>query len=468
MAYTSEDIHQIVLKQREYFYTNATLPVSFRKEQLKKLKEAIKKNENKILEALHADLGRSYTEGYLLDIGPTLFEIDEYISGLRKWNRPETHFSGLSCFPSIFTKVYKLPYGVSLIVSPFNFPILLTLGVLAAAIAGGNTAVIKASSKSAASTQVMKEILAETYPENYVTLIDGGHDVADYCLEERFDKLFYTGSPNVAKHVMEMASKNLTPVTLELGGETGNWAIVRKDADIKDAARKIAFFKIANSGQICININQVAVAKEIADEFIKELKSAIIKQIGEKPHENEEYCKLINLRAYQKIEEEANLYKDRIVFGGEGNPDTCQYDTTIIYPVDKDEPIVNHEIFGPLLPIVPFDDDKIDDLLSVIQSREHGLALYLFTKDKKWAKKTMASMQYGGGCVNEVCIHLMVKSVPFNGTGHSGMGAYHGIWGFREFTHPSTALYGKNHFNLSMREHPYTENKKNLIKKFIK
>lgn len=468
MAYTREDIHQIVLKQREYFYTNATLPVSFRKEQLKKLKEAIKKNENKILEALHTDLGRSYTEGYLLDIGPTLFEIDEYISGLRIWNRPETHFSGLSCFPSIFTKVYKLPYGVSLIVSPFNFPILLTLGVLAAAIAGGNTAVIKASSKSAASTQVMKEILAETFPENYITLIDGGHDVADYCLEERFDKLFYTGSPNVAKHVMEMASKNLTPVTLELGGETGNWAIVRKDADIKDTARKVAFFKIANSGQICININQVAVAKEIAEKFIKELKNAIIKQIGEKPHENEEYCKLINLRAYQKIEEEANLYKDRIIFGGEGNPDTCQYDTTIIYPVDKDEPIVNHEIFGPLLPIVPFEDDKIDDLLSVIQSREHGLALYLFTKDKKWAKKTMASMQYGGGCVNEVCIHLMVKGVPFNGTGHSGMGAYHGIWGFREFTHPTTALYGKNHFNLSMREHPYTKNKKNLIKKFIK
>ena len=366
------------------------------------------------------------------------------------------------------TKVYKLPYGVSLIVSPFNFPILLTLGVLAAAIAGGNTAVIKASSKSAACTQVMKEILAETYPENYITLIDGGHDVADWCLEERFDKLFYTGSPNVAKHVMDMASKNLTPVTLELGGETGNWCIVRKDADIKDAARKVAFFKIANSGQICININQVAVAKDIAEEFIKELKCAIIKQIGEIPHKNEEYCKLINLRAYQKIEEEANLYKDRIYFGGAGDPEACRYDPTIIYPVNIDEPIVNHEIFGPLLPIVPFDDDKIDDLLNIIQSREHGLAFYLFTKDKKWAKKTMTTMQYGGGCVNEVCIHLMVKGVPFNGTGHSGMGAYHGIWGFREFTHPSTVLYGKNHMNLSMIEHPYTEKKKNLIHKFIK
>ena len=468
MGYTKEDIHQIVLTQREFFYTNATLPVSFRKEQLRKLKEAIKKNQKKILEALHTDLGRSEVEGYLLDIGPTLFEIDEYISGLKKWSRPETHFSGLACFPSIFTKVYKLPYGVSLIVSPFNFPILLTLGVLAASIAGGNTAVIKASSKSAACTQVMKEILAETYPENYITLIDGGHDVADYCLEERFDKIFYTGSPNVAKHVMELASKNLTPVTLELGGETGNWAIVRKDADIKDAARKIAFFKIANSGQICININQVAVAKEVADDFINELKIAIIKQIGEKPHQNEEYSKLIASRAYQGIKDEAAQYKDRIVFGGEGDPSTNKFDTTIIYPVDKDEPIVNHEIFGPLLPVVPFDDAKVDDLLKVIQSREHGLAFYLFTKDKKWAKKTMASMQYGGGCVNEVCIQLMVKGVPFNGTGHSGMGAYHGIWGFREFTHPSTVLYGKTKCNLSMREHPYTDKKKKLINMIIK
>lgn len=468
MGYTKEDIHNIVLAQREFFNSNVTLPVKFRKEQLRRLKEAIKNNQQKILEALHTDLGRSEVEGYLLDIGPTLFEIDEYISGLSKWNKPETHFSGLACFPSIFTKVYKLPYGVSLIVSPFNFPILLTLGVLAAAIAGGNTAVIKASSKSAASTQVMKEILADTFPAKYITLIDGGHDVADWCLEERFDKLFYTGSPNVAKHVMEMASKNLTPVTLELGGETGNWCIVRKDADIKDAARKIAFFKIANSGQICININQVAVAKGIAEVFINELRKAIIQQIGEIPHKNPEYCKLINLRAYQKIDEEAALYNDRIYFGGKGDPETFRFDPTIIYPVNIDEPIVNHEIFGPLLPIVPFDDDKIDDLLKVIQSREHGLAFYLFTKDKKWAKKTMSSMQYGGGCINEVCIHLMVKGVPFNGTGHSGMGAYHGIWGFREFTHPSSVLYGKNHMNLSMREHPYTEKKKNLINKFIK
>ena len=345
---------------------------------------------------------------------------------------------------------------------------MLSIGVVAASIAGGNTALIKCSSKSAATTSVLKELVSKTFKEEYLTVIDGGHDVADFCLEERVDKIFYTGSPKVAKHVMELASKNLTPVALELGGETGNWCIVRKDANLKDAARKIAFFKILNSGQICININQVAVASEVADEFIKELKAAIIKQIGEKAYLNEEYPKMITERAWQTIADEAKQYKDRIVFGGEGDKETSKYSPTIIYPVDINEPIVQHEIFGPLLPVVKFDDDKVNDLLDVIASREHGLALYIFTKNKKWAKKVMRTQQYGGGCVNEVCLHIMVKGVPFNGVGHSGMGSYHGKWGFNEFTHPSTVLYGKTKMNLSLREHPYTDKKKKMMSKFLK
>ena len=468
MGYTRDDIHQIVLKQREYFLTNVTLSVKYRKEQLRKLKQAIINNQKKLTDALHADLGRSEIEACFCDIYDVIMEINEYIKGLSKWAKPETHFSGLACFPSIFTKVYKMPYGVSLIISPFNFPVLLSLGVLAASIAGGNTSIIKASSKSSACTQAIKEIIAETFDEQYITVIDGGHDVADYCLEERVDKIFYTGSPNVGKHVMEMASKNLIPVTLELGGETGNWCVIRKDADIKDAARKVAFFKICNSGQICININQVAVEESIANEFIEALKKEIIRQIGEKPYLNEEYPKMINSRAYENIVKEAEKYKDRILFGGEGDINTCKYSPTIIYPVNIDEEIVNHEIFGPLLPIVPYKEEELDSLLDVIARREHGLALYIFTKNKKWAKKVMQTQQYGGGCINEVCLHLMVKGVPFNGTGHSGMGAYHGIWGFREFTHPSTVLIGSTKFNLSLREHPYTEKKKKLMKKFLK
>ena len=468
MAYTKEEIHAIVEKQRVFFLSNQTLDISFRKKQLIKLKEAIKTNAEKLEKALYEDLGRCDAEAYFCDIGDVIMEINECIKGLRKWSKPETHFSGLACFPSIFTKVYKMPYGVSLIISPFNFPVLLSIGVLAAAIAGGNTAVLKMSSKSQACTQALKEIIAETFDPEYVIVIDGGHDIADFCLEERFDKIFYTGSPNVGKHVMEMASKNLTPVTLELGGETGNWCIIRKDANLKDAARKIAFFKICNSGQICIDINQVAVAEEVADLFIEELQAAIIKQIGEKPYLNPEYPKLIGQRAYDNIAKEAEQYHERIVFGGEGDPTTLKFSPTIIYPVDINEPIVNHEIFGPLLPIVKYKDAGINQLLDVIARREHGLALYIFTKNKKWAKKVMQTQQYGGGCINEVCLHLMVKGVPFNGTGHSGMGAYHGIWGFREFTHPSTVLFGKTKMNLSLREHPYNKKKKKILSSFLK
>ena len=468
MAYTKEEIHAIVEKQREFFLSNQTLEISFRKKQLVKLRNAIIANQEKLEKALHEDLGRSDAEAFFCDIGDVVMEINECIKGLKRWAKPETHFSGLACFPSMFTKVYKMPYGVSLIISPFNFPILLSIGVLAAAISGGNTALIKASSKSKACTQALKEIISETFDPSYIIVIDGGHDVADYCLEERVDKIFYTGSPNVGKHVMEYASKNLTPVTLELGGETGNWCIVRKDANLRDAARKIAFFKICNSGQICININQVAVAEEVSDQFVEELKKEIIRQIGEKAYLNEEYPKLIAQRAYEKIAEEAEQYRDRIVFGGEGDINTLKYSPTIIYPVGINEPIVNHEIFGPLLPVVKYKDDEVDKLLEVIAKREHGLALYIFTKNKKWAKKVMQTQQYGGGCINEVCLHLMVKGVPFNGTGHSGMGAYHGEWGFREFTHPSTVLFGKTKFNLSLREHPYTPKKKKLFSKFLK
>ena len=459
MDWTQDRIHKIVEKQRRLFRSGKTLDVPWRIARLKKLRDTLAANETEIEEALHHDLGRSVTEAYFCDIGDTILEINEMIHGLHRWTRPELHYSGLCCFPSIFTKVYKMPYGVTLIISPFNFPILLSFGVLAAAIAGGNTAVIKASSKSAACTAVMQKIISDIFPDDFVTVIDGGHDTADYCLNERFDKIFYTGSPKVGRHVLEMAAKNLTPVTLELGGETGNWCVIRKDADLKDAARKIAFFKLCNAGQICININQIAVAKEAAGQFIEELKAAYIKQIGENALKNPEYPKLINAAAWSKCSEEAEQYRDRIVFGGQGDPETLKFQPSIIYPVEPDEPIVQHELFNPLLPIVPFDDDKADEMMDIIAGREHGLALYLFTKDMRWAKKVMSTQQYGGGCINEVILHLMVKGAPFNGTGHSGMGAYHGIWGFREFTHPSTVLMGVNHFNLPLREHPYSGKK---------
>ena len=472
MSYTKEQIHDIVLEQRKYFRTGETLDINWRKQQLIKLRSAVFSNQTLLQEALFEDLGKSPVEAYLCDVGPVIVEINEILKGLRKWARPERHFSGMMCFPSSRTTVYKMPYGVSLIISPFNFPILLTLGVLAASLSGGNTAVIKTSSKSAASTRALQKLVAETFPEKYVTVIDGGHDVADMCLEERFDKIFYTGSPKVARHVMEQASHNLTSVALELGGETGNWAVVRKDANLKDAARKIAFFKSCNSGQICININQIAVAEEVAEPFLKALEAEFIRQVGEKPEENPEYTKLIPEAVYDKCERLCTEYKDRVVFGGTGNREARKFAPTIIYPVDKDEEIVRHELFCPLLPIVPFKDSEVDTIMDTIADREHPLAMYVFTSDMKWARHVMTTQQYGGGCINEVCIHMMVKGVPFNGTGHSGMGAYHGEWGFREFTHPTTVLLGKTHWNLPLREHPYSgkagESKMKLLKIFEK
>ena len=470
MSYTQEEISAVVAAQRAFFRSGATLPVPWRIEQLKKLKQAVLDRQALLCGALEEDLGRSGTEAFLCDIGPIIVETNEIIRGLKKWARPERHFSGLMCFPSTITRVYKMPYGVSLIISPFNFPILLTLGVLAAGIAGGNTAVIKTSSKSAACTRALKELIADTFPENYVTLIDGGHDTADLCLAERFDKIFYTGSPAVAKHVLEQASHHLTSVALELGGETGNWAVVRKDADLRDTARKIAFFKLCNAGQICININQIAVAEEIAGPFCETLKREFVRQIGDMPEKNPEYPKLITEKAYDKCERLTEAYRDRVIFGGTGDREARRFVPTVIYPVRFDEDIVQHELFCPLLPVVPFPDAEIDRVMDLIAEREHPLSLYLFTKDKKWANRVMASQQYGGGCINEVCIHMMVRGVPFNGTGHSGMGAYHGEWGFREFTHPATVLTGRTRWNLPLREHPYSgkagERKMKLLRMF--
>lgn len=455
MAHTQETIHEIVDKQRKYFRSGNTLDVNWRLLQLRKLKQAMLDNQELFNAALYEDLGKSSFESFLVEVGPVIVEINEIMRGLKKWARPEKHFSGLTCFPSMTTSVYKVPYGVSLIISPFNFPVVLTLGVLAAAISAGNTAVIKTSSKSAASTRAIKKVIEMIFPEEYVTVIEGGHDVADMCLEERFDKIFYTGSPAVAKHVLEKASRNLTSVALELGGETGNWCIVRKDADIKDAARKIAFFKLCNAGQICININQIAVAEEVAGEFLAELKRQFTKQIGEKAEDNPEYPKLITPAVYEKCERLTAEYKDRVVFGGTGDKEANKFSPTVIYPVNPDEDIVQHELFCPMLPVVPFKDAEVNRILNVIADREHPLSMYVFTKDMKWAKKVMSTLQFGGGCINEVCLHMMVKGVPFNGTGHSGMGAYHGEWGFREFTHPQTVLKGSTHLNLPVREHPY-------------
>ena len=336
MSWTKTEIHDLLIRQKAFFQTGKTLSIPFRMEMLRKLRQAVIAHEQELTEALEKDLGRHPAEGYFCDVGTIVLEINEILHGLRCWARPEMHFSGLVCFPSLITRVYKLPYGQTLIISPFNFPFLLSLGPLAASISGGNTAIIKASSKSGHSTAVLSRIISETFPAEYIAVIDGGHDIADLCLQERFDKIFYTGSPSVARHVLQEAAKNLTPVALELGGETGNWCVVRRDADLRDAARKIAFFKLLNAGQICININQVAVAREVAEPFLELLKAEFARQIGSDALAHPEYPHLISESAYDKCAQEAEAYRDRIIYGGQGRRETLQYQPTVIYPVQAD------------------------------------------------------------------------------------------------------------------------------------
>lgn len=468
MEYTKEYVSNLVKKQKDYFNSGTTLSISFRIKQLKRLKKTLLDNQDLLIEALYLDLGRCESEAYLFDIASTLVEINENIKNVKKWAKKEVHYSGLLAFPSTKTYVYKMPYGVSAIVSPFNFPIFLSLGVLAASIGAGNTAILKTSSKSKHTTDVLIKIISETFDEEYISILGGGHDVSDYLLQEKVDKIFYTGSPRVARHILDLAKDNLVPITLELGGEEGNWCIIRKDADIKDAARKIAFCKIANSGQICININSLLVAKELVKDFIEELKKAIIKQIGDSPLLNKEYPRMIIESSFNNALKDINKYHERIIFGGRYDSATLKIEPTLIYPVDIDEEIVRRELFSPLLPIVALNDSEIDKAIKIIDNREHPLALYLFTKDIKWAKKIMSSSQFGGGAINEVLIHSLIKGVPFNGVGHSGMGAYHGEWGFKEFSHPQTVLIGKTKGNLSLREHPYNKKKLKLIKRIVK
>ncbi len=453
---TEAEIGSILKRQQAFFRSGRTLDVDWRIRQLKRLKESLLFYETEIERAMKEDLMRSPVEAYLCDIGPVLMELQEAIRGLKRWAKPELRYSGLHCFPSSVTRVYKMPYGSCLILSPFNFPFVLSLGVLIPAIAGGNTAVIKASSKSKACTELLSRIIGRAFPEKYVTVLGGGHEEADLCLAADFDKIFYTGSPRVGRHVLAMASKNLTPAALELGGETGNWCVVRADADLQDAARKIAFAKLLNAGQICIDINQVAVARERAEEFLYLLQKAYIRQIGKDPLKNPDYPRLIQGPAYEACRRDAEKYRDRIVYGGKGDPSTGRFEPTLIYPVDIHEEIVQRELFNPLLPIVPYEDQDIDQLIRTIESRQRGLAFYVFTRDMDWARKVTGSMQFGGGCINEVIMHLTVKGAPFNGSGHSGMGAYHGEWGFREFTRPKTVLEGSNKGNLPLREHPYS------------
>ncbi len=455
-----ETIHNIVEKQKAYFLSGATLNVKERIYNLKKLHETVVKNEDKLRKALKKDLGKSAFESDMCEVRLTESEISYMISHTKRFSKDKTVYTPLTQFHS-HSYVHHAPYGNVLIMSPWNYPVLLTLEPLADAIAAGNTVVLKSSLYSPETTKVMKEMIEETFPPELVAYVDGGREENQALLDEKFDYIFFTGSKHVGRYVMEKASKNLTPVTLELGGKSP--VIVEKDADIPLVARRIVFGKVLNCGQTCVAPDYVLVDRSVKDKFVEAVKKEIARQYGESPLSNPDYGKIINKKHFDRIL--SLIDKDKVVFGGKSNSETLQIEPTVMVNVSGNDAVMQEEIFGPVLPILEYSD--INEAIKFIQNREHPLAFYVFSKPKN-AKKIMERIGFGGGCINDTIIHLATSEMGFGGFGESGMGSYHGKKGFLCFSHEASIVDKKRWIDLPIRYQRYKEIYHTLIRFFLK
>lgn len=455
------EIESLLKKQREFYNTRITDDVNYRIKKLKKLKETIKEKEENIYEALKKDLGKSETEAYMSEIGMVLEDLSYIIRNTKKWAKKKYVSTPLAQFPATsFTKASS--YGVVLIMSPWNYPFLLTMQPLVGAISAGNCAIVKPSEYSPNTSNVMKEIIEEVFEKEYVSVILGEKEVAEELLRQNTDYIFFTGSTRVGKIVMEEAAKNLTPVTLELGGKSP--CIVDKNSDYKLAAKRIIFGKLLNCGQTCVAPDYVFVHKDIKNEFIEYMKEYIKKFLGEKPLENEEYPKMINERQFDRMVD--IIEKDDVVFGGKYDKKILKIEPTILDNKNMNSKAMREEIFGPILPVITYKDIK--EVINYINSNPKPLALYLFTKDKKIEKLILDQVSFGGGCINDTIIHLATTQMGFGGVGYSGMGAYHGKFSFDTFSHYKSIVKKSNLIDLPMRYHPYTKLNDKLIKMFMK
>ncbi|MEG0691152.1 MAG: aldehyde dehydrogenase [Clostridium sp.] len=454
-----EDIHYIIEKLRKYFENGYTYNVDFRIETLKKLKNSIVNREEEIVLALKKDLNKAPLEGYASEIGIVLEEINFTIKNLKKWSKPKRVKSPISQFPST-SRIYSEPYGIVLIMSPWNYPFQLSIGPLVGAIAGGNCALIKPSEYSSNTAKVIEDIILEVFKSEYVALIRGGRDTNSKILEERFDYIFFTGSPLVGRIVMEAASKFLTPVTLELGGKSP--CIVDETANINLAAKRITWGKFLNSGQTCVAPDYLLVHENVKNELLSKIGYYINEFYGDNPLESIDYPKIINKKHFDRL---SSLISGDIYLGGEANPETLQIEPTIINNVSFSDPIMEDEIFGPIIPVIEFSD--LSDVIDRVTEREKPLALYLFTNDKIVEDRVMERISFGGGCINDTIVHLANPNMPFGGVGSSGMGGYHGLASFDTFTHKKSILKKSNLIDISLRYPPYKD-KLSLIKKVMK
>lgn len=456
-----EEIQKIIAKQRAFFETGKTLDVEYRIQALKRLRAAVRRHEADIEEALRADLGKSRFEGYMCETGLAMTELTYMIRHTRGFAADRTVHTPLAQFAA-HSYVKHSPYGVTLIMSPWNYPVLLALDPLADALAAGNTAVVKPSAYSPETSRVLGELLAECFDPAYVAVITGGRKENGALLDEKFDYIFFTGSQAVGKEVMRHAANHLTPVTLELGGKSP--CIVEKTAKIPLAAKRIVFGKYLNCGQTCVAPDYVYCDERVKDELVAEIQKQIALQFGEKPLLNSNYGKIINEKHYHRVM--GIIDQKKVVFGGKGDEPSLRIEPTVMEGVTWEDAVMQEEIFGPVLPILSFVD--IDQAIAGVRVREKPLALYLFTGSRKVEQKVLKTVSFGGGCINDTLIHLATPYMGFGGVGNSGMGSYHGQESFRTFTHRKSIVKKSTVLDLPFRYHPYSGTKDKLIRLFLK
>ena len=450
-------IDEILESQRRYFRSGATLSVSFRIEMLKKLRNAVEKYENEIGEALRKDLGKSDYEGFMCETGLVKSEISYMIRHTRRFASKHRVYTPLAQFASSSYKK-PCPYGNVLIMSPWNYPFLLTIDPLADAIAAGNTAVVKPSAYSPATSAVIAKMLSECFPPEYVAVVTGGRKENAALLDKKFDFVFFTGSQNVGKEVLRHTAETLTPVVLELGGKSP--CIVDSTAKLKLAAKRIVFGKYLNCGQTCVAPDYILCHQSVREKLTEEICVQIKKQYGEDPLTNPDYGKIINEKHFDRIC--GLLDKDKIVLGGRCRRETLQLEPTVMDHVTWEDAVMQEEIFGPIMPILTF--DSFDEIYSMLAGKPKPLALYLFSEDKQRIKEVTERCSYGGGCINDTIIHLATSEMGFGGVGESGMGSYHGKDGFETFSHTKSIVDKKTWMDLPMRYQPY---KKGLYGKLL-
>ena len=457
---TEMEIQTILKRQREYFAAGHTLPAEARIVALQKLKASLQRHEEDLARALKTDLGKSATESYMCETGLTLSEATWMIRHVRRLMRERRVPTPLSQFAARSFRS-PTPYGNVLIMSPWNYPVLLTLDPLIDAIAAGNTAIVKPSAYAPATAAVLQQIVAECFPPEHVAVVTGGRAENQALLHQKFDMIFFTGSKAVGKEVLRCAAEYLTPAVLELGGKSP--CIVEKSAKIGLAAKRIVFGKYLNCGQTCVAPDYILCDASIRDELIAAIQKEITAQFGADPMANENYGKIINEKHYRRLM--GLIDPAKVVCGGTGDETTQRIAPTVMKDVTREDAVMGEEIFGPILPVLTYTD--LDAALADIESQPHPLALYLFSEDKAVQRKVLDRCHFGGGCLNDVIIHLATSEMPFGGVGESGMGGYHGKAGFEAFSHLRSIVDKKTWLDMPVRYQPYTKQKDKMLRFFL-